>query len=141
MRWTRRKTRRCTTPRHRAFRPWHTCDLHPAFDLQNGDCRVQVFMEADAEVELENDDGYTPMCVAASTDDPNCAGVVIHLVEYGADICKKCNGTLPYDLAVNKIVKDVRPSHLQRCQHLSVFVDHRTEQRHAGRGRRNLLNA
>ena len=64
-------------------------------------------MEADAEVELEDEDGYTPMCVASMTDDPNCAGVVIHLVEHGADICKKCNGTLPYDMAANKIVKDV----------------------------------
>ena len=89
--------------RHRAFHPWHTCDPRLAFQFAE-DCFVQVFLEADADVELENGDGYTPMCVAASTDDPNCAGVIIHLVENGADICRKCNGTLPFDIAVNKSV-------------------------------------
>ena len=86
-------------------------------------------MEADADVELENDDGYTPMCVAASTDDPNCAGVVIHLVENGADICRKCNGTLPYDMAVNKIVKDVRSIHFTMqpaCLHVCRSLNRTT---------------
>ena len=64
--------------------------------------------------ESRNWDGLTPMCVAALQDDPNCAGIVKHLVEFGADICTTCTDpddstkqVLPYDLAVNKIVKDV----------------------------------
>ena len=128
------------TPRQHAFHPWHTCDLRLAFQFA-GDCLVQVFLEANADVELENDDGYTPMCVAASTDDPNCAGVVIHLVENGADICRKCNGTLPFDMAVNKIVKDVRSISLQRYHDLFVSTDHQTEQPYAGGGWRYLLSA
>ena len=81
-------------------------------------------MEADAEVDLKNDDGHTPMCVASMTDDPNCAGVVIHLVEHGADICQKCNGMLPYDMAANKIVKDVSSTSLTTLSASLMSIDH-----------------
>ena len=58
------------------------------------------------------------MCVAARQKNPNCAGIVKHLVEFGADVCTPCPPdpkypyipVYPYDVAVkvgNKIVADV----------------------------------
>ena len=66
-----------------------------------------------ADPEKRNWNDETPLCVAALQDNPDCAGIVNHLLEFGADICTKCpvkgvkGGRLPYDVAVNKIVKDV----------------------------------
>ena len=68
-----------------------------------------------ADPENINWNGETPLCVAALQNNSDCAGIVNHLVEFGADICTKCPDPddpniklFPYELAVNKIVKDVR---------------------------------
>ena len=86
---------------------------------------MQVFLSAGddpksdnfADPEAENCAEETPLCVAARQTNPDCAGIVKHLVDFKADICTKCPHPdlptlkiLPYDLARmvgNKNVMDV----------------------------------
>ena len=74
---------------------------------------LQLFLNSGADSTIENKDGLTPQCLAAKTDDPNCGGLVNQYIDIGGvDICDRCNGLLPKELADqfgNENVENVRP--------------------------------
>ena len=93
----------CNGPMANVREHAHTVRLHHLLSA------MQLFLDKNGTLaSLRNRSKLTPLCLAARRNSANCGGVVKDLVGKGANICQKCKGKLPYDLAVHKVTRDVR---------------------------------
>lgn len=73
----------------------------------NGTKLTDLYLPQEVDPNVKNNDGFTPLCLAAMNPEEKCVDVAQDLIRKGAKVCKKCKGKFPIELAVNQVTIDV----------------------------------